>query len=415
MKASITASVLLALLMTSACGDDSGESENGVTDRDRSVADGSIDAGPDEKPLYAIMYEIYDDESSNSYLALIDSLDVEALTPSQDREFAGGRAFLATHGGAIFVGSPEAPTITRYEVSEDGELTEDGQVSLANYGLTVGVLDAWTVNFISDHKAYIFDGEQGITIIWDPVAMEIIGDIEPTGDMFRDGLTLDTSPGMVRGNRLFRSFSWVNFDEFIYTPEALLGVYDTDSDELLELVPRTRCTSLGNLAHEDEDGNFYFGNWIWPVAGTLLYGAAENCVLRINAGEDDFDADWQLRYADVFDGREGAQFSYTADGKALVAVFNDDETTFDDETDPWDYAGLEAWGVWNLDLETNEVSEVDIPRSSGAFTPVRLDGRQFLMVPGDDWGATDIYEVVGDTAEHKLHIPGWSYQFVKIR
>jgi hypothetical protein len=146
-----------------------------------------------------------------------------------------------------------------------------------------------------------------------------------------------------------------------------------------------------------------------------MYGAPESCVLRIAPDADRFDESWQLRYSELFAGRQGAQFSYVADQQALVAVFHDEETSFDDETDPWEYAGREVWSVWNVDLETNDVSEVDIPRSSGAFTPVRLDGRQFLMVPGDSWSATDLYEVIGDRAEHKLHIPGWSYQLMKIR
>jgi hypothetical protein len=185
---------------------------------------------------------------------------------------------------------------------------------------------------------------------------------------------------------------------------------------LLELIPRTRCPALGGLSHEDEDGNFYFGNWIWPVAGTLMYDAPENCVLRIDADAEDFSEDWSLDYGELFDGRQGAQFAYVADGKALVAVFHDEETSFDAETDPWEYAGRPFWYIWSVDLVTNEVAQVeDIPASAGAFTPIRLDGRQFLMVPGDDWSATDVWEVTGTTAEHRLHIPGWSYQFVKIR
>lgn len=399
---------LLALFGAAACGDD------------ETPIDGDEDGGVEEPsggPLYAVMYEVYDDEGSNSYLSILDTLDVDELVPDQDREFAGGRAFLATYDGAIFIGSPSEPRVTRYTVADDGELTEEGAISFANYGVTTGSLDAWNVTFIDEHKAYLLNFEEGNTLIWDPTDMVILGEIAAPDELFHeDGLSLEGTPGLLRGNRLYRSFNWADYESYGYSTEALLAVYDTDKDELLELIPRTRCPALGGLAHEDEQGNFYFGNWIWPVAGTLLYDAPENCVLRIDADGEDFNPDWSLDYGELFDGRQGAQFAYTADGQALVAVFNHEETSFDDETDPWEYAGRPLWHIWNVDLETNQVTPIeDIPPSAGAFTPVRLDGRQFLMVPGEGWAATELWEVTGTAAEHKLHIPGWSYQFVKIR
>jgi hypothetical protein len=427
MKNATTLGLVLALSLLSACGDDVSD-EGGGSDRDGSVGDGDGDGdgdgGPDggvepnDNALYALMYEVYDDVASNSYLHILRSLDdIEDLTPSEDREFAGGRAYLATYGGHIYIGSPEEPTVTRYEVADDGELTEAGVVSFANYGLTSGILDAWTVNFISADKAYLFAYEQGLTIIWSPTTMEILGEIEPVDEMFRDGLTINAGAAQVRGNRLFRTLNWADYESYSWSNEGALTVYDTEADELLEVIPRTRCPSADNLSHRDEQGNLYFGNWIWSIANTLMYDGAKNCVLRINDGEEDFDPDYELRFSDIFDGREGANFSYAADGKAFVSAFHDEETSFNDETDPWEYAGTPVWRTYNLDIATLETTPVEgIGESSGAFTPIRLDGRQFLMVPFDGWSVMRIYEITDDTqAELKVEIPGWSYQFVKIR
>lgn len=415
MKKLVLYSLLLASCLASACGEtETDESGGTVRDGDGGVDEG--DVGGDA--LYAVMYEIYDDEDSNSYLSILSSLDdLEELDPSEGIEFAGGRAFLATYDGAIFIGSPGEPLVTRYTVADDGELTETGAISFANFGVSTGSLDAWNVNFIDEHKAYLLNFDEGNTIIWDPTEMEILGEIPvPQELVSEDGLAIEGTPGMVRGDRLYRSFNHVDYEGYGYATEAYLAVYDTENDELLELIPRTRCPALGGLSHEDEAGNFYFGNWIWPVAGTLMYDAPENCVLRIDADGEDFNEEWSLDYGELFDGRQGAQFAYVADGEALVAVFNHEETSFDAETDPWEYAGRPFWYIWSVDLETNEVALIeDIPASAGAFTPVRLDGRQFLMVPGEGWSSTDLWEVTGTTAEHKLHIPGWSYQFVKIR
>lgn len=396
MKISAIGGLLLALFTTSACSEDEAEDVSGGR--------------------YAIMYEIYDNEDSNSYLSILDSLDLKELDPKKGREFAGGRAFLATYGGAIFIGSPTEPVVTRYTVSSKGELTPAGELSFGNYGVSTGSLDAWNVTFIDEHKAYLLNFEEGNTLIWDPTEMEIIDEIPAPDELFREGFVLDGSPAFLRGNKLFRSFHFADFESYGYSEDALLVIYDTDNDEVLEVVPQTRCPALGNLLHQDETGAVYFSNWIWPVAGTLMYDAPESCVLRINPDSDRFDEDWELRYSDVFDGRQGAQFSYLADRQALAAVFHDEDTSFDAMTDPWDYAGRPVWRISGFDLDTQETTQVEgIEPNTGAFTPIRLDDRQFLMVPGADWAATDIYELTGNEAEHKVHIPGWSYQFVKIR
>src|SRR5687768_15033690 len=77
-----------------------------------SLALGAVGCGADAKdtepvsgagPLYAIMYEVFDDVGSTSYLSFLESLDVEAIDSTQAREYAGGRAFLHTYDGAIFV------------------------------------------------------------------------------------------------------------------------------------------------------------------------------------------------------------------------------------------------------------------------------------------------------------------------
>jgi hypothetical protein len=198
----------------------------------------------------------------------------------------------------------------------------------------------------------------------------------------------------------------------------LLGIYDVETDQLKELVPETRCPAPGNLVHRDEGGNIYFSNWIWPLAGTLMRGAPASCVLRIKAGENRFAPDWTLNYADYTDGRQGAMFTYLEGGQALVSAFYDERTSFDATTDPWSYVGSMNWRVWNVDIEAKTGAPVEgIDFNGGAFTPVQFDGRLFLMVPaGEEQNyAAQLYEVADGQATPYVKLPGWSYQFVKLR
>jgi hypothetical protein len=364
------------------------------------------------------MFEVFDDTGSTSYLSLLHTLELENVDLSEAREYPGGRAFVQAADGALFVGDPAAPVVTRFSVADNGELVEQGRISFAPYGLESSQFDSWNVTFISPEKAYLMDFREGTTILWNPTTMEILGDIPADPSLLREGLSLEGSPAIQRDNLLFRTFNWVNYDDATYSTDLLLAIYDTETDKLLELIPETRCPVPGNLVHQDEAGSIYFSNWIWPVAGALMRDAPSPCVLRINPDENRFDPAWTFNYADALEGREGAMFTYLEDGRALVAAFYDERTSFNAETDPWSYVGSLNWKLWNVDIEGKTGAPVQgLDFNGGAFTPAKLDGRLFVMVPGGaaEGYATQIFELKDDVAVPRVKLPGWSYQFVKLR
>ena len=366
--------------------------------------------------LYAVMYEVFTADDSDSYLSVFDSLDIEEIDTKNAREFGGGRAFLQVYNDWIFVGEPATPIVRRFSYDRSGKLTEEGEISFANYGLMDGGIDDWGVNFISPTKAYFLAYEDGTTIIWNPTEMTIEGEIPAPAEYVREGFTTSSTTAAVRGNRLFRSIFWESTETTERSQDQLLLVYDTEKDEFIESAPETRCPGLSNRSFEAEDGTWYFSNWIWPVADTLLYGAPKHCVLRIQPDSDRFDPEWSFTYADVADGREGAMFTYLADGKGLASIFHDENIEHDETTDPWDYAGSPNWELWNVDIEARTGSPVSgVPLNTGAFTPVQVDERAFVMIPDEGWENTQLYEVDGDEATPKVSIPGWSYMLRKLR
>jgi hypothetical protein len=377
------------------------------------------DTGAGSGPLYGIMYEVFDDVGSTSYLSVLNSLDVEAIDTTKALEFAGGRAFLHAYDGAIFVGDAASPEVTRYSVGEDGALTPEGTVSFANYAVAaLWQFDAWNVTFIHPHKAYLMDFQEGTMIIWDPTTMEITGEITGPSELYREAWTLEGTPAFVRDGLLFRTFNWANYTEGTYSTDLRLAIYDVETDELLELVEETRCPVPGNLVQKDEAGNAYFSNWIWPVAHSILRDAPAPCVLRLNAGEQRFDPEWTLDYSRVTDGHQGAMFTYLEDGQALVSGFYDERTSFDETTTTWSYAGSLNWRVFQVDLENGTGSPLEgLDFNGGAFTPARFDDSLFLMVPGgaEQNYESQVYQIEDGVAQPRVKVPGWSYQFVKLR
>jgi hypothetical protein len=382
--------------------------------------DGSSDKQPEAiaegSPLYAVMYEVYgENDESDSYLSVFDSLDIDELDTKSAREFPAGRAFLQAYNDWVFVGEPAAPNIIRFSVGEDGQLEEDKTLSLADYGEMNASIDDWAVNFISPTKAYYFLGESGVTLVWNPSTMELIGEIPAPEDFRREGLNTSAAPAAARGDRLFRAIYWQT-DDNENSKDTRLLVYDTKNDELVESSEDARCPAPGNRAWVAEDGTIYFSNWVWAVSDTLLNGADDTCVLRVQPDAETFDADWSLKFAEIADGRQGAMFTYVGEGKGIVSIFHDEEVERDETTTPWDFASAEQWEVWTVDLEKRSGEPVEgVPLNTGAYTPVTLDNRLFIMVPTAEWVGTQMYEVEGNKAEPFVKIPGWSYMFEQIR
>lgn len=373
-------------------------------------------AGAADTPLYVLANEVYTDSGSTSYLHVLKTLDVTQLDDSRAIEYAGGRALITTYAGWLFVVGPESPVISRFSAGDDGSLVLDGEMSLLDYGFAPDVSE-WGNSFIHAQKAYLYNAADGTSVIWNPSTMEITGLVDQNGfDLVRDGFTLDGSPGVVRGDRLFRTMYWIDWDAYEWSEELYLAVYDTTSDRLLELVEDRRCPGLNNRPSRDEQGNLYFTNWIWNVGATLVSGAPASCALRVAPGEEQFDPDWTLPYRTLTEGREAAMYSYLGDGRGLLSVFHDENMTIDETTAPAELVSTPNWRVWSMDFEAGTGAPLEgLGWMTGAATSVRLDGRSFLMVPGENWASTDIYEIESGAAVHRFGVDGWSFQYHQLR
>jgi hypothetical protein len=372
-------------------------------------------AGSSDGPLYVLANEVYAADDSTSYLNLLHTLDIAELDYDQAVEYGGGRATIATYNGWLFVSSPEGPVVTRHTVDASGRLVSTGEISFGNYGFNELTIDEWSINFISETKAYLFNYTDGNVVVWNPSTLEISGEIAGP-DMVREGSLLNGGTGFVRGNRLFRTYFWSNWETYDTSREQYLAVYDTENDALLELIPEQRCPGLGNRVSQDPAGNLYFSNWIWNVTETLTKDAPVSCALRIRPDEETFDADWVLRFPDLAEGRQGAMLNVLSDGRAVMSVFHDERVSIDAQTDPSELAGTDNWRIWSVDLErqTAELSS-ELPWMAGAASNFELDGRSFLFIPGEDWAITHVHELVDGHAKPAFDVRGWSFQLQKLR
>ena len=329
-------------------------------------------------PLYAFANEIYGADDSTTYVNVLGSLDIAELDHSRGMEFGGGRATIATHGGKLFVAPPTSSVVQRFDVSDDGSMVLDGEMSFMGFGVSEVTIDSWSNTFVSAEKAYLFNSADGNTIVWNPVTMEIVGEVDPgPHDLVREGWSLDGSPGEVRGDRLYRTITWANWDAWQWSEERYLAVYDITTDRRVDLVSDARCPALGNRVSRDAAGTLYFSNWIWNVGQTLVSAGPTSCVLRVLPGEDSFDPSWSLRYQDIADGREGAMFAHLGGSEALVSIFHHEQVTIDAESVPSEVPATPNWRMWHVDLETRAAAPLDgLDWNTGAISTYALDGRR---------------------------------------
>jgi hypothetical protein len=412
----------LCVILALGCGDEDATSvgeamaiSEAAPEGDTTVS-GANAGGGTIGPFYAIATEVYgaDFSTSTSFVRLVSSLDVDEIDLASAREY-NGRATVGTVGNWLFVMDGEEPIVERFSVGADGSLTSDGQLSFANSGMPYWTIDAWGNTMVSPTKAYFSNPGDGSLIVWNPTAMEIVREV-PLPELASADLELQSSPAVLRGDRLFRLFSWASFDtfEFSRAPQQL-GVYDAVSDELLALVEDNRCPAVYSEPFVDEAGALYFSNHVWSPMETLVKGAPQSCSLRVLAGETTFDPDWQLRYADFADGREGAVLRYLGGGQGLADIFHDERTTITSETDPSELGQSSNWRLWTVDLESGTGAPIEgLDFKPGGYNDVHVGGRSFILMPSADYARTTGYELVDGVAVRRFEVQGSSYHMVEL-
>jgi hypothetical protein len=447
----IQGAALLALLGGAACDDEDAASESGSAaehehDDSKSDAgaksddaksdagakatddDAKADAGSGEttseddkqagKSWFVVPSQVYsaDFADATSYIPIVPSLDVEEISLDKARE-VNGRASIGAVGKWLFIAASTQPVVERFEVLADGSLKADGSLNFMNYGVPEFFsIDAWGAVFVDAEKAYIFNGSDGSHIVWNPTTLEITGEIAGPA-VTKEGYNLE-SIAVVRGKRMYRLFTLLNYDSWEFLPEPqYLAVYDLDKDEIIDVVEESRCPQLYSRPFIDENDDIYFSGWVWTPGLALTSDYPKSCALRVKKGEDAFDPDWQLNFAaDVTDGREAGILRYLGKGKALLDVFHAERTEIKADTDAEELSSTPNWRLWTVDLEAKTGAPMEgFDFKAGGYTDITVDGRNFLMMPNDDYSETTTYEIVDDKPVKVFKIRGSSYDMRKLR
>lgn len=415
---------LSGALLTAACGDRADGDGEGSGGRGGTGSGHAGEGGGTnfERPLYAMMIQVYDTEDRTVYAHLTDSLDLGEIELPQAREFASVANFVP-YDGKLLVSSGLAPKITEYEISDAFEWTEGRSIGFS--GFPVGDnANLFGHFFLDEHTAFM---PYAVTsrVIWDPATMRITGTAEDSElELFQGDLMLENAGN--RNSITFESaetqqiFFYVTEDWFRLGPESILAFYDrTTLEETRTLT--LPCPGLA-IGTRDEEGNTYYGTWSSPVTLALFGEGPLPCNVRITP-DGQLDEAWTTDFRDWTGGRHVNSFRYIGDGLAVGSVLHHDEMQVDWEAgyDPDVAELIDAGGYWHLwlfDLDAesaHQVEGIDV-NMGGAVQFAVLDGRTFVFLPYDQWGRTRIYEIDADgrATEHGDTL-GDVFKWVKVR
>lgn len=238
-------------------------------------------------------------------------LDGSALNNASATELAQFAA-LYSDGKSLFTAGFGAPaTMGKYVFNSSGDAVLNEQI------IVPGSNSFSAIEIVDETKAYATVGG-GISraIAFSPKDMRITGEI----DLSKAGDGWFYSDLLVRGNTLF-----IALNDFGGSGAAQIAVVDLNSDTLQKVITDDRTSTLfgtltSSILTQDAEGNVY-------VQGSGLFSDKPSGILRIKAGETEFDSEY---FFDLTAATGGTCFGlyHFGDGHTFTTVSQNDNNWF---------------------------------------------------------------------------------------
>ncbi|MGK4004657.1 hypothetical protein WMF31_18635 [Sorangium sp. So ce1036] len=403
--------MILIVPCLAACGDD--EDGGGATS-----AAGAGGGGAASGPRFAITTQVLgsDTADSLSYVVVTDSLDAGTPLSLGDGIEIVGRALGVgpEGGGAVFVAGDAEPTVTRYDLQADGSLKKGSAVSFLGKGLASIGEYGGQFQFVSETKAYFFDGPTAQVVVWNPKDMTVTGDI-PLDDLVLADATLTFSAAPLRqGNDVITFAGWRQGPEV--PSQAAIVVVDSATDEAT-VVTDDRCGYVRDGAL-GPDGKIYVATEAYGAAVHRLNpdSAAAACMLRFDPETREFDPDFHVELSSLFDGSAAGSLIRGPGGEAFLRVLDEEAFEIKEDTHPRVLASAAAWRWASVTLGDEPTATVlGAEPTGGSVVMLELGDRSFApLYQGQS--STTFLEITADgPGEATLSTEGLVFSAVKMR
>lgn len=373
------------------------------------------------EPGVVIHTAAFTPDGTSTILYVVDELSPDVvLDPAAAIELGGTADVSVPPPGlglrSFFVGLGEEPTIRRYDVDDDWNVTVGGELSLMGLGAMSGASLISSLTVVSRNRAYFVDIGTLQVIIIDPEKMEVIGDF-PLSGIPEEGLKNPYAwYKNVDGSRIIVAFAFERSDD---TPSPLskVAIIDTATDTVT-YDEQSRCGYLCWTAH-DPAGNLYFVTHTYVAilneAGLGGDPTFSPCMVRMLAGADGFDPNYYVDLRGIAGRPVGALMSGT-DGTAYTLVYSPEAAPLTPDNVDSAY-GTPAWEHYSMQLGNEAASftkvpgiDSGIPYSDGQ--PLTVGGSQvpIVTVVAEEFSRTTVYDASDPSDWARLAIvPNYIY------
>jgi hypothetical protein len=367
---------------------------------------------PSEGPLYVVHSTIDTDDVRMGYLVTTPSIDGDVeVDVTQGIEIPGGGYMYAPPAGDfVLIGGSEAPTFTRYALAADGRLAQGRTMSLAGVGVNRTYRH---VIFVSETQAYFLDESQIQIVRFNPTTMEL-DHVIPVDDFKCPEVETTFGTPIRRDDGFY--FPRGCWDQDLTSSGTSLVHLNPETDEVT-VTQEERCMGLqvGFLA---ESGHAYwFSDHDASVEWTFQRrDAPHDCALRLRAGENTFDPDWELDLTDRTGGVSAVAAAPGGGSKVWLKVF--EPAAFAGAVPVDEIAwGLEAWRWGVLDVESDEAVALDEDADLAVFYgyPITFEGRAFSPVVNEDFSRSTLVELTDAGVKARVKVQGTLRKIFRLR
>ncbi|WP_067144634.1 DUF4374 domain-containing protein [Pseudotamlana agarivorans] len=278
------------------------------------------------------------------------------------------------------IGGLDNTDVSAISQNEDQTLSTEGNVSLSE-----SIRDLVKADDETLISASIAEG--AVTFrLFDANTVSITETIaKPTSDLHAATDANPSFSGMrVVGDHVFLSYYMSNPDTWAtnYTDQAQVAVYSYPELDFEKVITDDRVGPLGGFniksgLEVDEDGNIYAISHSNPANG-YSQSTKPAGILKINAGETEFDQSYFFDVEDATGGNNVSHLKYLGNGKAFVEV----NTAARAEQGTWSDSPLRS-AVVNLNDETvNYIAGVPVHNGNGRRLAALHDGNYvYLCIP----------------------------------
>jgi len=285
--------------------------------------------GAEEKsgdgPLYAITTQLLTADPVDSYVIVTDQAEQTASLSLDNAVRVSGRALGVgiPRSGALYVVSDESATVIRYTLNEAGSLEPAGTVSFASLGVTsLGEYQA-NFQFVSETKAYFFDGATAQVVVWNPEEMTVTSSIPLDELAIKDTIASFSGAAVRLDGQILMPVGWRPVSGVGITHKAGVVSIDTATD-VATLATDDRCGYTHDAA-VGPDGKVYIATEAYGAAVRRLMGedAPAPCLLRFDPQTRAFDPDFYRTLEELVGGGTAGTLVPGPQGTAYVRVLDE--------------------------------------------------------------------------------------------